>query len=67
MAAAYTHHLFAPYRICPVGAHVDHQHGLVTGFALDKGVDLWFDVTEDGSVDLPLVCSHCMKRPMSRR
>ena len=52
MAAAYTHHLFAPYRICPVGAHVDHQHGLVTGFALDKGVDLWFDVTEDGSVDL---------------
>lgn len=52
MAAAYTHHLFSPYRICPVGAHVDHQHGLVTGFALDKGVDLWFDVTEDGSVDL---------------
>lgn len=52
MADSYTHHLFSPYRICPVGAHVDHQHGLVTGFALDKGVDLWFDVTEDGSVDL---------------
>ena len=52
MAAANTHHLFSPYRICPVGAHVAHQHGLVTGFALDKGVDLWFDVTEDGSVDL---------------
>ena len=27
-----------------MGAHVDHQHGLVTGFAIDKGVDLWFDV-----------------------
>ena len=23
---------------------MDHQHGLVTGFAIDKGVDLWFDV-----------------------
>ena len=21
----------------PIGAHVDHQHGLVTGFAIDKG------------------------------
>ena len=23
---------------------MDHQHGLVTGFAIDKGVDLWFNV-----------------------
>ncbi|WP_300797191.1 galactokinase family protein [uncultured Alistipes sp.] len=52
MADTFTYHLFSPYRICPVGAHVDHQHGLVTGFALDKGVDLWFDITDDGSVDL---------------
>ena len=22
---------------------MDHQHGLVTGFAIDKGVDLWFN------------------------
>lgn len=35
-----------------MGAHVDHQHGLVTGFAIDKGVDLWFDVAEDGHVHL---------------
>ena len=27
-----------------MGAHVEHQHGLVTGFAIDKGVDLWFNV-----------------------
>lgn len=46
------YHFFSPYRICPVGAHVDHQHGLVTGFALDKGVDLWFEPTDDGSVEL---------------
>ena len=40
----YQYHIFSPYRVCPLGAHVDHQHGLVTGFAIDKGVDLWFNV-----------------------
>ena len=48
----FQHHIFSPYRVCPLGAHVDHQHGLVSGFAIDKGVDLWFDVTTDGRVDL---------------
>ncbi len=48
----YQYHIFAPYRVCPLGAHVDHQHGLVTGFAIDKGVDFWFDVREDGHVHL---------------
>ena len=46
------YHIFSPYRVCPLGAHVDHQHGLVTGFAINKGVDLWFDVCEDGHVHL---------------
>ena len=46
------YHIFSPYRVCPLGAHVDHQHGLVTGFAIDKGVDLWFDVREDSQVSL---------------
>lgn len=45
-------HIFSPYRVCPLGAHVDHQHGLVMGFAFDKGVDLWFTPTEDGSIQL---------------
>ena len=35
-----------------MGAHVDHQHGLVTGFAINKGVDLWFNVREDATVRL---------------
>ena len=48
----YTNHIFSPYRVCPIGAHVDHQHGLVTGFAIDKGVDLWFNPTDDGHVHL---------------
>lgn len=46
------YHLFSPYRVCPLGAHVDHQHGLVTGFAIDKGVDLWFDIRQDSLVQL---------------
>ena len=50
----YQYHIFSPYRVCPLGAHVDHQHGLVTGFAIDKGVDLYFDVRSkmaDGRCD----------------
>ena len=45
-------HIFSPYRVCPLGAHVDHQHGLVTGFAIDKGVDLWYEIAEYSSVEL---------------
>lgn len=48
----YQYHIFSPYRVCPLGAHVDHQHGLVTGFAINKGVDLWFNVREDSEVNL---------------
>ncbi len=48
----YQYHIFSPYRVCPLGAHVDHQHGLVTGFAIDKGVDLYFNVREDSQVNL---------------
>ena len=32
--------VFAPYRICPLGAHVDHQLGQVTAMAIDRGVTL---------------------------
>lgn len=48
----YQYHIFSPYRVCPIGAHVDHQHGLVMGFAIDKGVDLYFNVREDSTVKL---------------
>lgn len=47
----FVQHSFCPYRICPLGAHVDHQHGLVTGFALDKGVSFDFIPTEDGEIE----------------
>ena len=32
----------SPYRVCPLGAHVDHQLGCVTGMALDRAVLLAF-------------------------
>ena len=51
----YQYHIFSPYRVCPLGAHVDHQHGLVTGFAIDKGVDLWFDVNGETPSGSPCV------------
>lgn len=45
----YKNKIFCPYRVCPLGAHVDHQFGMVTGFALDQGIHLEYNATEDGS------------------
>ncbi|MBR6471478.1 MAG: hypothetical protein IKS83_06750 [Victivallales bacterium] len=43
---------FCPYRICPVGAHVDHQLGKVTGLALDCGIHLAYHPKQNGVVEL---------------
>ncbi len=43
---------FCPYRICPLGAHVDHQHGLVTGLALDKGIHIAYRTKHNGIIEL---------------
>ncbi len=45
-------HSFCPYRVCPLGAHIDHQLGLVTGFALDIGTDFDYFPTNDGSIEV---------------
>ena len=45
-------HVFSPYCICPLGAHVDHQHGLVSSFAIDKGIDFLLSATDDGMVEM---------------
>jgi len=42
--------IFSPYRVCPLGAHIDHQHGLVSGFAIDKGVELLFIPSLDRTI-----------------
>ena len=31
---------FCPYRISPLGAHIDHQWGKINGFAIDKGIHI---------------------------
>jgi len=43
---------FCPYRICPIGAHVDHQHGLITGLAIDKGVHIAYGPKMNGVIEL---------------
>ena len=41
-----------PYRVCPLGAHIDHQHGKVHGFAIDYGVRMAYRPKENGVVEL---------------
>jgi galactokinase/galacturonokinase len=43
---------FCPYRICPIGAHSDHQHGKITGFAIDKGISFAYHPKRNGVVEL---------------
>ncbi len=44
--------VYSPYRVCPLGAHVDHQLGLVTGFALDHGVTLVYSKSEEPIIEI---------------
>lgn len=46
------YHVFSPYRVCPLGAHVDHQHGLVTGFTFDSGIDIIFSDMSSGMIEM---------------
>ena len=43
---------FCPYRICPIGAHSDHNMGKVTGLAIDKGIHLAYRPKQNGVVEL---------------
>lgn len=43
---------FCPYRICPIGAHVDHQKGRITGLAIDKGIHIAYSKKTNGVVEL---------------
>ena len=43
---------FCPYRVCPIGAHSDHQYGKVTGFAIDKGIYIAYGVKTNGIIEL---------------
>ncbi len=43
---------FTPYRICPIGAHSDHQLGKITGFAIDKGIHIAYGPKENGVIEI---------------
>lgn len=43
---------FTPYRVCPIGAHSDHQLGKITGFAIDKGIHIAYGPKMNGVVEL---------------
>ncbi len=43
---------FAPYRICPIGAHSDHNLGKITGLAIDKGIHIAFRPKHNGVVEM---------------
>ena len=43
---------FTPYRICPIGAHSDHQLGKITGLAIDKGIHIVYSAKTTGIVEL---------------
>ena len=43
---------FCPYRVCPMGAHSDHQYGKITGFAIDKGIHIAYSPKQNGVIEL---------------
>ena len=43
---------FCPYRICPIGAHVDHQYGRITGLAIDRGIHFAYSPKQNGVIEL---------------
>ena len=43
---------FCPYRICPIGAHSDHQYGKITGLAIDKGIHIAYRPKRSGIVEM---------------
>lgn len=43
---------FCPYRICPLGAHSDHNFGKVTGLAIDKGIKIAYKPKQNGVIEL---------------
>ena len=43
---------FCPYRVCPIGAHSDHQLGKITGLAVDQGIRMAYAKKTTGIVEI---------------
>lgn len=46
------HTAFTSYRVCPIGAHSDHQLGKITGFAIDEGIHIAYGPKENGVIEI---------------
>lgn len=46
---------FCPYRISPLGAHIDHQFGKINGLAIDKGIHFAYRRKKSGICELQSV------------
>ena len=46
---------FCPYRVSPLGAHIDHQYGKINGLALNKGIHIAYSAKHNGVVELQSV------------
>ncbi len=47
-----TRTVFSPYRICPIGAHVDHQGGAVLGRTLQLGTTLAYEPLDSPEIHI---------------
>lgn len=43
---------YCPYRLCPIGAHVDHNLGKIVGFAINQGISFTYGVKKNGVVEV---------------
>ena len=43
---------FCPYRISPLGAHIDHQYGKINGLAINQGIHIAYSPKHNGVVEL---------------
>ncbi len=43
---------FCPYRVCPIGAHSDHNFGKITGLAIDKGIHIAYRPKMNGVIEI---------------
>lgn len=44
--------VFCPYRISPLGAHIDHQYGKIHGLAINKGIHIAYSAKKNGVIEL---------------
>ena len=54
---------FCPYRISPLGAHIDHQYGKINGLAIDKGIHMAYHPKQNGVVELQSLNFPKRRRP----